>query len=166
MRRTEARSRGNDRPDGVRVAFQVRTNKVEPSTSVRACNLLAKDCDRASLSDETPPVGPKVAGVFEAPRLAGAAEGLAGATSCPNRSIVGPSGHAQGCGPDSDAGEEVALGVAAQVVGLDILDAPGVDVAVGDEAGGDKVAQPLRAELVDLVEVGWLHAVSSGEPSQ
>jgi hypothetical protein len=52
MGRPEARSRGNDRPDGVTCSFQVSLNKIEPSVSVLARNLFAKDCDRAALFNE------------------------------------------------------------------------------------------------------------------
>jgi hypothetical protein len=52
VRRTEARSAGIDRPDGVSRTFQVSLYKVEPSKSVFARNLFAKDRDRAALTDE------------------------------------------------------------------------------------------------------------------
>jgi hypothetical protein len=52
VRRTEARSAGIDRPNGVTRTFQVSLYKVEPSKSVFACNLLSKDRDRSALIDE------------------------------------------------------------------------------------------------------------------
>src|SRR6185312_42425 len=58
VRRTEARRAGINRPDGVTRTFQVRLNKVEPSKSVLARNLLAKDCERAALVDEMVERGP------------------------------------------------------------------------------------------------------------
>jgi len=83
-------------------------------------NLLAKDCDRATLADEPEPLRPQVAGVVGAFAFAGRAEGLAGTRFGPDWSIVGPSGEAQGVAPDSDPGEEVALGEASEVVGSNI----------------------------------------------
>jgi hypothetical protein len=58
---------------------------------------------------------PEVALVFDALALTGGAEGLAGAASGPDGLGVIPSGEAEGTGPNADPGEEVALGVAAQV---------------------------------------------------
>jgi hypothetical protein len=58
VRRADARSAGIDRPDGVILAFQVSANMVEPSKCVTACNLLAKDNDRAALADEFEPRRP------------------------------------------------------------------------------------------------------------
>ena len=52
VRRTEARSAGIDRPEGVARAFHVRLNKVEPSKSVLARNLFASDSDRSALFDK------------------------------------------------------------------------------------------------------------------
>jgi len=60
--------------------------------------------------------------VFRTGTFAGDAEWLAGATTCPNRSVIGPSGATQGNAPSADAGKEVALVVSAQVVGADIND--------------------------------------------
>lgn len=56
--------------------------------------------------------------------------------------------------PPADAGEEMALVIAFEVVGVDIHDAPFVNVAWRDMAGGDKVAQPLRGVRIELVVVG------------
>ena len=52
VRRTEARSAGINRPDGVARSFHVSTYKVEPSKPVLACNLFAKHRDRAALRNE------------------------------------------------------------------------------------------------------------------
>ena len=58
MRRAEARSAGIDRPAGVSRRFQVSLYKVEPTESVFACNLLAKDELRTALFDEVVEGGP------------------------------------------------------------------------------------------------------------
>ena len=79
MRRTDARTAGIDRPEGVTRSFHVRLNKVEPSEAVLACNLLAKDDCRAALSDEMVERWPKVPLVSKPMSLACRAERLAGA---------------------------------------------------------------------------------------
>ena len=58
--RAEARSRGNDRPDGVTHTFQVSLNKVEPSEPVGGSNLFAKQNERAALADEVEGRRPQV----------------------------------------------------------------------------------------------------------
>jgi hypothetical protein len=111
--RADARSADIDRCAGVIRAFQVSLYKVEPLKAVAACNLLAKDDCRAALRDETEQVRPEVALVAETVSLACGAEGLTWAASCPNRSIVGPSGLSQRVRPDADPREEMALSVSA-----------------------------------------------------
>jgi len=154
VRRAEARSAGIDRPDGVVRSFQVSVYKVEPTEAVLACNLLAKDCVRAALRDETEEVGPEVSLVVETSTLAGGAERLTWARTGPNRTLVTPPGAAQGVAPDADPGEEVALGVTTKVIGFHVLDAALVDIAGCDVSGLDKLAQPRRRERVKLVVVG------------
>jgi hypothetical protein len=58
MRRADARRAGIRRPDGVALSFQVRLYKVEPTETVRARYLFAKDDCRAELPDEMEPGGP------------------------------------------------------------------------------------------------------------
>jgi hypothetical protein len=120
VRSAEARSAGIDRPDGVIRCFQVSANKVEPSKSVRACNLLAKDNVRSALANEPRPVRPEMALITESSRAPRCTEGLAGAGAGPDSPLVGPSCEPEGVGPDPDPGEEVALDEASQVVSLNI----------------------------------------------
>jgi hypothetical protein len=115
VRGADARSAQICRPNGVARCFHVSAYSVEPAEAVLACNLLSKDNWRAALVDEHVEGGPEVTLVVKAFALSGGAEGLAGAASGPNGLVVGPSGEAEGMGPDADPGEEVALGVAAQV---------------------------------------------------
>jgi hypothetical protein len=63
---------------------------------------------------------------------AGGAEGLAWATARPNRSVLGPSGKAQGVAPAAKTGEEMALNKSGKVTGSNILDTPCVNFASGD----------------------------------
>jgi hypothetical protein len=116
----EARSAQIERRDGVTLAFHVSTNKVEPSKSVLACNLLAKDCARALLSDEPEEVRPEMALIIETATAPGCAEGLAGAGACPDRALVCPPCAPESVAPDPDTSEEVALGESGKVASANI----------------------------------------------
>jgi hypothetical protein len=133
VRCAHARSRQIGRPDGVAPCFQVSRNSVEPSEASRACNLLAKDDWRAELADEPVHLGPEVSGIGGSFALAGGGEGLAGAAAGEDGAVIGPSGEAERVAPAADAGEEVDLGVAAEILRGYVHDAPLVDVAGGDE---------------------------------
>jgi hypothetical protein len=115
VRGADARSAQICRPNGVARCFHVSAYSVEPAEAVLACNLLSKDNWRAALVDEHVEGGPEVSLVVKAFALSGGAEGLAGTASGPDGPGVIPSGETEGMGPDADTGEEVALGVAAQV---------------------------------------------------
>jgi hypothetical protein len=65
-------------------------------------------------------LGPEVPVVGKSGTFAGGAEGLAGTGAGPDGLVVGPSCKTEGVGPDADPGEEVALGVALEVDGLNI----------------------------------------------
>src|ERR1700747_1999916 len=58
VRRTDARRRKRDRPEGVTQGFQVSLYKVEPRVCVFACNLFTNAFDRSTLADEVEGVGP------------------------------------------------------------------------------------------------------------
>jgi len=58
VRRTDARRRERDTPEGVTHAFHVSVYKVDPRICVLACNLLSKDRCRPALRDEVLPGGP------------------------------------------------------------------------------------------------------------
>ncbi len=154
MRRTDARSADIGRPEGVVRTFQVSVYKVEPSEPVLACNLLAKDNSRSSLADEVEERGPKVPLISKPAAFACDGERLAGAASSPHRPVIGPTCESEGVAPDADAGEEVALGIALEVVGSDIVDAPFIHVTGRDVLGGDQVPQPLRGVRINFVVVG------------
>jgi len=84
-------------------------------------------------------------------------EGLAWAASSPELAVIWPSRKTGGEAPSTDAGEEVALSKSMKVIWLDIDNAPLVNFARRDVAGGDQVAQPLRRVGVKLVIVGACH---------
>jgi hypothetical protein len=88
MRRTDARSRDTGSPKAVTFSFHVILNKIEPSVFNRAFNLFAKNNVRLALLDKFEPDGPQVTLVVDAFAGACNTEGLAGATTCPNRSVV------------------------------------------------------------------------------
>jgi hypothetical protein len=56
----------------------------------------------------------------------------------------------------------MALAVGGEVVGLDIGDAPFVNVSGCDQVGGDEFAQPSRRAAVVFVVVGAAHGRTSG----
>jgi hypothetical protein len=116
MRGAEARSANIDSPDGVIRCFQVSAYKVEPAETVATGNLLSSHDWRAALRDEAIEVGPEVAIVGNASALSGRTEGLAGARPCPDRSVVSPARETERKPPAADAGEEVALGEASDVI--------------------------------------------------
>ncbi|MCY1542796.1 hypothetical protein D9M68_785630 [compost metagenome] len=106
------------------------------------------------------PGWPEVPLVSKPKSFACLAERLARTGTGPNRSTIWPAGATKGEGPDTDPGEEMALGVGAQVIGVHVLDRSFVHVARRDVPGGDQVAEPLRGIGVVLVVVG-AHATSS-----
>lgn len=153
VRGVDGTSWDNDRPAGVVDAFQVIQHSVEPCLANRCRNLLSQERSGPAGADEPEKVGPQVPIVILAFSLASDRERLAGRASRPEFSIVGlPS--KSGCeGPPADAGEEMALPVSGEVGGLNIGNAPGVDVAWGNQPRGNQVAQPLRGVRFELVVV-------------
>ena len=154
VRSTDPRSRQNRRPEGVTDSFQVSRNKVEPRPARLALNLLSKDDWRAALPDEFEPDRPEVALVLEASLLSGGAEGLAGAASGPNGSVIWPTGEPERVTPDPDAREEVRLNVPGEVLAPELLDAATIDDSRRDVPARFKVAQPLHCVGFDLVVEG------------
>jgi hypothetical protein len=130
VRKTDARSAEIRRPDGVTRCFQVSRYKIEPRQS--AGNLFAKDDVRAALCDEPVEGGPEVPLISKPRAFACRAERLAGAGARPDGTVIGPSSTPQREAPSADAGEEVALGIRAEVIRCDIFDAAFVYVAWRD----------------------------------
>lgn len=127
VRRTDARSAQIRSPEGVARSFQVSAYSVEPREAVRARNLLSKDDWRAALADETEPLGPEVALVFDSLASTGDAEGLAGAGPGPDGVGVRPAGESERMLPDPDASKEVSTSSVFDIFGLHFLDAAGID---------------------------------------
>jgi hypothetical protein len=137
VRRTDARSRKRDGPEGVVHGFHVSVYKVDPRLDSLTRNLFSKDDWRLALLDEPGKRRPKVPCVLKRSSKACRAERLARTGTRPNRSIIGPSGATQSEGPDPDAGEEVALRKVAQLARVDIFNAPFVNDAGRDMPGLD-----------------------------
>jgi hypothetical protein len=128
--------------------------KVDPSVCVLARNLLSKDFCRTALADEVIEGWPQVPLVSKPSAFACRAERLARTGTGPNRSIVRPAGASKRIRPDADSGKEMALGVSAQVVWSNILNAPFIYVTWRNVASGDQVAQPPGHVGVEFVVVG------------
>lgn len=154
VRRTEARRRKRDTPEGVTQGFQVSLYKVEPRIRTLVCNLLASDALRAALVDKPICGGPKVPLVIKPSSFACRAERLAWAGTGPDRALVGPAGAAQGVGPDSSSGEEVDLSISSKLIWSNVTDIPFVHDAWSDHAGLDGLADCLRGERINLVVIG------------
>jgi hypothetical protein len=154
MGRIRGTRRHNCRPAGVVATFQVTESSIEPAKSNRCRNLLSHDDSGPSGTNERKERRPKVSLVPQSCSAAGNREGLAGAAPSPEFSVIWPASQSSSEGPSSDAGKEVALGVAFEVIGTDINDAPFINITWCDMAGGNQVAKPLRGEWVNLVVVG------------
>ena len=153
MRRPDAVCSQYDRPNGVALSFQVRTNSIEPSVGNCVFNLLAKNELRATLADEPEHFGPEMARVFDAESFARATEGLAGTGAGPNREIIGDSSESKSDGPASDSSEQVYLREAFKVAPFDILNVPIINHARRDQAIVNQFAQPRRRVRVVFVIV-------------
>jgi hypothetical protein len=153
MGRADGTSRDNGRPAGVTDSFQVSRHSVEPILANRRRNLFSHDDSGTAGFDKTEENWPEMTFVAFAFLGAGDRERLAGAGAGPEFALVRPSSQLSCKGPSANSCEEMALRESAQVFGSNINDAPGVDFAWRDMAGGDQVAQPLRGVRVDFVVV-------------
>ena len=158
VRGADARSAQICGPDAIAQSFQIEPYSGEPAPSSRARNLLPKHDWRAALTDEAGKFGPEVSLIFLSKVLASDAKRLAGAAPGPHGPVVGPPGEAEREAPPADARKEVALGVAVEVLRLDIDDAPLVDDARRNLPSLDELAEPFCCERVVLVVVGQAQA--------
>ena len=88
---------------------------------------------------------------------------MARAGTGPNRSVVGPAGSPKGEAPDADAGEEVALSEASDVVRVHVFDASLVDDPGSNVPSGDEVSEPLGSVWIDFIVVGAAHDAAPEE---
>jgi len=91
VRRTDARRRKRDGPEGVFQGFQVSVYKVDPRVDSLARNLLSKDDWRAALRDEPGKIWPEVTVIRKPSSRACRAERLAGTTAGPDRPGIVPT---------------------------------------------------------------------------
>jgi len=120
VRRADARSAQIGTPAGISIGFQVSAYSGVPLPAILARNLLSKDNCRAALSDEAVKSGPEVSFVGMAFSESRDRKRLTGDAAGPDGTVVAPAGAAEAVGPDTDAGEEVALVEAAEVGGGNI----------------------------------------------
>jgi hypothetical protein len=124
--------------------FHVSEYSIEPYAPIRDASALANLSDNCGAGDlltehdggsasanEVCEYWPQVPLVCRALARARATERLAGARASPDAGGVAKSGPPQGERPEANATEEMALSVTAQLVCLDIQNAPFVHVAGG-----------------------------------
>jgi hypothetical protein len=148
MRSADARNRQIGGPEGIAKGFQVSAYSGEPFNGSLARNLFSKQRCRFMLVDELEPVGPQMAGVFDAPVLASDTEWLTRARAGPHGLVLGPSGELKRKGPTADPGEEVGR------FGLDMgkaFNGRGNDRALGQVTGANQAAEPSASEGVCFI---------------
>jgi hypothetical protein len=153
MRRAEARSAQIGGPAGISHVFQVSSYSGEPFPSVSACNLFSKDHWRVALGDEAEKSGPEMSFVLMAFVLSSARKRLTRTGACPDWAIVCPSCKSKRKAPSADAGEEMALGIAFEIIRSDINNGPFIDIARGNMPSGNQVAQPLSRIRINFVVI-------------
>jgi hypothetical protein len=134
VRRPDARSAQIGGPDGISQSFHVSAYSGEPFTSISACNLFSKHRCRFALGDERVKSGPQVPSIGMAFSLSSARKRLTGTATSPDGLVFRPTGESQCVRPSSDAGEEVALDVTAQVAWSHVSDAPLVNVSIWNKS--------------------------------
>lgn len=120
----------------------------------RVLRLFAKEALRASLADKVVPGWPKVPWIRKPFSFACLGVRLTRARPGPSRKLIWPSGSTHSERPYSDSGEEVALVIGLEIIGVYVLDRAFIDIARRDVPGGDEVAQPLGGVGVVFVVVG------------
>jgi hypothetical protein len=155
VRRADAVCSQYARPAGVTFSFQVCEYSIEPTVANCACNLLAKDALRVSLSNELEPRRPEVPFVGLGFAFAGAGEGLTGATPRPNGNIVWPSCKLQGEIPAADTGEKIGAVVSVEIGGLQVCNTSLIYYPLGYGAVRLEFAQPCGGARINFVVEGF-----------
>jgi hypothetical protein len=142
---------------------QVAENNVN-SPSKECCHVLHEDVARSNQANEPDVLGPQPRSLPADPgTLAGVADVLAGESSGPDVEVIGDPRHAETEGDAPDAGEQVDLLVASEVIGRHLADVALVHVAWGQVPRRDLLAEDAAAVGVDLVVVGP-HPISPPRP--
>jgi hypothetical protein len=144
MWRVDRESRDINRPCRVPTALQIRADSVEPIVAKRARNLFSHNFTGPDGVNEAIKVRPQMPWIICSRLSSSAAKRLARAGAAPKRSLIRPPSHSGGGAPSADSGEEVALGVACEVMGLNVLDGASINIAGGDQPCGDVVLEPKR----------------------
>jgi hypothetical protein len=155
--RVDTASREINRPAGVSFALQIKADSVEPTVPSRSRNLLSHDDSGPSGTDEAMKVRPQMPWIIGSEPFAGRRERLARTGAGPEWSVVRPSSKSSCDGPEAPAGEEMALGVAVEVIGHHFLDGAGVDIARRQNTVIDERAEDMRSGMVEFVVVGAGH---------
>jgi hypothetical protein len=79
---------------------------------------------------------------------------LAWARTSPDLDVVWDAGKAEGVGPSTDPGEEVALGVPPDVGRVDVFDAALIHVSGREMAFLDQFPEPCGCKRIDLIVEG------------
>jgi hypothetical protein len=151
--RARARSAQIGRPEGVALIFHISVNKVEPSQSVLARNLFAKNDWRPALADEMMEGWPQVPLISKPAAFACRAERLTGAGSGPNWPIIWQSLGAEGGAPGANTGEEMTLGIPRKFIWFDVFNGPFIHFTTGYQPSRHEIAQPGGAEPVIVVVI-------------
>jgi hypothetical protein len=152
MRGADARRRKRDRPEGVTQGFHVSLYKVDPYISVFAANLLTKDNDRASLSNEVVPGRPEVPLVSKPSSLACRAERLARTGTSPYLASS-PAGLIECVIPDGNPGKEVQSVIPGKVIWSDIFNTALIYVPFSNPPFSHQIAKPLSGIRINLVVI-------------
>lgn len=124
-------------------------------------DLLPEHDLRPTGPDKAERLRPEVSFICCALLLSSLAVWLARAATGPDRKVFRPSGKSKSERPTADAGEEVDLSIAAEIISSDIDDASFVDISGRDLPGGDELPEPFGREGVELVVVvAGIHAPS------
>jgi hypothetical protein len=157
LRRRNSRSAQIGGPAGISICFQVSTYSGEPFSPILARNLFSKDSCRAALGDEAVKSGPEVSFVDMTLSLSRDRKRLTWTWPGPYGLVVIPSGETEGGAPAANAGEEMGLCVASEVVGWHVNDWALVNVSGSDVSSSDEVAQPLCGIGINFVVIGAAH---------
>ena len=130
-----------------------------PAVAILARRLLSKDNIRRfrrnepfKLSPQLPLVIPSLVHIRFAVRRTGA-------TSCPNRPVVGPPGKLQGVVPTGNPCEEVAPSESSKVRSLHISNVTLINLTVHNEASTNQLTEPSSSKTVNLVVVRFRHSL-------
>jgi hypothetical protein len=98
-------------------------------------------------------MGPQMPFVVFTGSLPGCGERLAGATACPNRSTVIPSGIAERDTPQSSTGEEMALREFTDLIRLNLSNGSTINDAIRNHPVLHQAFEDVRRCRFDLVKI-------------